>query len=363
MKLEVAVPAIAEAVAFAARHSPRVPAMPAMAGLLLEADAAGSLTCTGYDVEASSTMAVPAIVSEPGVLLLPGRPAAEILRSLPPVDAVITADDAAVRIAAADIDFTLPVLDPQDVAPLPGPPAPAGTVAGAALRQAVRQVASVTGRDVVPPVLTAVRLDLGEAELRFAATDKYRIALRTLPWRGSQPGRVLVPAHQLCDATAVLDPEREWTLGVDAAHLALRDGVRTCVLRLMDGVYPPIESVVPEGFASGVQVARGPFVQAVRRVCLADDQRARGAVVLTADGDSVEVSGGVGGTGHGRQRLPCQVTGESVRAAFTASYLIGALDSLEGEDARIELNPGVGKVLITGAPGYRHVVMSRRLPG
>lgn len=366
MKIEAAVPAIAEAAAFAARHSPRVPAIPAMAGMVLQADVSGQVTFTGYDVEASSTMTVPALISEPGLALLPGRPVAEILRTLPPGETMIAIEDTTVRITAGEIEFVLPIMEADDRARLADPPAATGHVAGADLKQAIGQVASVTGRDVVPPILTAVRIDLGPQDVRLAATDKYRIALRSLRWEADgAAARALVPAHQLAATAAALDPTRDWSLGVDGAHLAVRDGLRTCMLRLIDGAYPPIESVVPESFASMVQIDRIALLQAIRRVSLAVEERNRGAIVLTSsDSDSAEVTGG-SGTSRGRQRLACRHTGQEVGAAFTATYLIAALESLPSEWASIRLNPGIGKVLI-GAPDvadYQHVVMSRRLPG
>ncbi|HVX46507.1 MAG TPA: DNA polymerase III subunit beta, partial [Mycobacteriales bacterium] len=234
-------------------------------------------------------------------------------------------------------------------------------------KQAVGQVTAVTGRDVVPPILTAVRLELGPDRLRLAATDKYRIALREVPWTGPvDPVRALVPAHQLAATAAALDPAGEWSLGVEAGTvLTIRDGRRTCTLRLIDGAYPPIESVVPESFAGAVQVERAALTEAIRRVSLAGDEGGRGAVVLAGGpGGSLEVTGG-SGTSRGRQRLPCRHSGPDVHAAFTASYLAGVLASIPQEQVLIRLDPGIGKVLVTASEevGYQHVLMSRRLPG
>jgi hypothetical protein len=53
-----------------------------------------------------------------------------------------------------------------------------------------------------------------------------------------------------------------------------------------------------------------------------------------------------------------------VRVAFTGTYLVQALQALDGKVAALGLNPGVGKVLVSaeGVDSYRHVLMSRQLP-
>jgi DNA polymerase-3 subunit beta len=364
MKVDCETSAFAAAAGFAARHIPRVPALPALAGLLVTADPGSGLTITGYDIEACSTMTVGANVLEPGRLLLPGRPVAEVLASLPDGSASLTATQDAVRIQTDAVDFSFPTLPIEDYPALPRTPAQSGTVAGAALRRAVAQVATVTARDAIPPVLTAIRLELEPDSLRLAATDRYRLAFRTVDWTADgEPTTVLVPGHLLSAAVAALDTDRHWTLGCDAGHLMLDDGQRCSVLRLLDATYPPVDRLVPTDFRCTLRVDRAELAAAVRRVSLADEQRARGAVVLAVQDGRLTVTGGTRPS-LGRQRLAAELSGEPMEVAFTVSFLVTALQALDGTTAELSMNPGVGKVLITAteSDSYRHVLMSRQLP-
>jgi len=370
VKLELQTSDFAEAAGFAARAIPRVPAMPALAGLLLTAEPAGGLRLAGYDVEVCSTMTAAANVLEPGQLLLPGRPVADVLRALPPGPMTATATAESIRIQTDIVDFSFPTMRLEDFPELPTVPPTAGTVPGAQLRRAIGQVAPVTSRDAVPPVLSAIRLELAPAGLRLVATDRYRLAFRSLDWTptptrtGAAASVVLVPAHELSAAATALDADRDWTIGADESHFTVDDGLRRSVLRLLDGSYPAVDRLVPTSFSCTLRADRDELGAAVRRVSLADEQRGRGAVTLDVSADRVTVEGG-SGSSRGRQRVPAAADGESFRVAFTASYLIQALQCLDGETAQLGLNPGVGKVLVTaaGVDSYRHVLMSRQLPG
>jgi DNA polymerase-3 subunit beta len=378
VRFELDTTAFADAAGFAARHVPRIPALPALAGLLLSAEPGVGVTITGSDIEAWSTATVPAEVTEAGRLLLPGRPVADVLRALPPGPATVEATEDAFRLQTDIVDFSFPTMRLEDYPEPPEQPTSAGTVAGAQLRRAAAQVATVTSRDAVPPVLSAIRVQLGPDELRLAGTDRYRLAFRSVDWSSSAAGSargltphggadtttILVPGQLFAAAASGLDADTDWTVGCDAGHISVADGARRTIVRLFDGAYPEVERYVPTEFSCVLRADRDELATAVRRVSLADEQRGHGAVVLDVGSDLVRVEGGSGHS-RGKQRLPGIAEGEPLRVAFTVSYLTQALQSLDGETAQLSMNPGVGKVLVTaaGIDSYRHIVMSRQLPG
>jgi DNA polymerase-3 subunit beta len=215
-------------------------------------------------------------------------------------------------------------------------------------------------------MLTAIRCEFAADGLRLAATDRYRLALRSVPYLSPPTAvgtAVLVPAHLLSAAATALDADASWSLGCTSVQFAVGEGSRRSVLRLLDASYPTIERLVPTEFSCSLRVDRDALLAASRRVTLADEQRAQGAVVLDVRADQVMVSSG-SGPSRGRQRLVARADGSPVRVAFTAAYLVAALQALDGEVAVLGLNPGVGKVLVSaeGVDSYRHVLMSRQLP-
>ncbi len=207
MRFQVERDALAEAVAWVSRALPARPVMPVLSGLML--DAADGLTLSCFDYEVSARVRVEAKVVEPGTALVPGRLLAEITRSLPSLPAEFADDPDGVSLTCGSAAFTLVTLPVEEYPDLPGLPQTAGTVDGGALAAAIGQVAPAASRDDTLPLLTGVNVEVDGETMTLAATDRYRLAVRELPWSPAQPGMsgaFLVPARTLADAARTMVP-------------------------------------------------------------------------------------------------------------------------------------------------------------
>src|SRR6516164_2280468 len=207
MKFQVEHDALAEAVAWVARALPSRPVVPVLSGLRL--DAAEGLTLSCFDYELSATTRLPADIAEPGTALVPGRLLAEITRSLPGQPAEFRSDGDEVTLSCGSAEFALVSLPTAEYPELPPAPPLAGTVDGGDLAAALAQVLPATSRDDTLPMLTGVCLDITGDVITLAATDRYRLAVRDLPWAPASPAIraiALVPGRTLADAARVMVP-------------------------------------------------------------------------------------------------------------------------------------------------------------
>ena len=216
MKFTVERDALAEAVAWVARALPGRPVVPVLTGLLLSAGheeeaepGQDFLTLSCFDYEVSARVRVRAEVAEPGKVLVPGRLLVEIVRSLPPHQVEFADDADGVSVTCGDAAFMLTPLPIADYPELPELPQLAGTADGGALATAIAQVTPAASRDDTLPMLTAVSLELAGETMTLAATDRYRLAVRELPW---QPA-----ARQSAGAQAASGPAGEGSAASDSA--------------------------------------------------------------------------------------------------------------------------------------------------
>ena len=206
MKFRVERDVLGEAVSWVARALPSRPVVPVLAGLQLAAED-GSLVLSCFDYEVSARVRVAAEVAEPGTALVPGRLLAEITRSLPPQPAEFTSDADSVSLSCGGAEFTLVALPAEEFPALPEPPAAAGSADGGVLAAAIAQVVPAASRDDTLPMLTGVCLDFDGSVLTLAATDRYRLAVRELPWQPASDGlraAALVPARTLAEAARTM---------------------------------------------------------------------------------------------------------------------------------------------------------------
>jgi DNA polymerase III subunit beta len=368
---------LGRAAAFAARHTSGSTPLPALAGLRMTATD-GGVRIAGYDYEAGSTVDLPISVEEGGDLLVPGRMFAEVVQALPGGPVSVRYDGGAVEIRAGGIEFGLPTLPLEDYPALPAAPAPIGTVAAEPFATAAGQMAKAALRDDTLPVLAGALFEFSAGRLSLSASDRYRIALAELPWEVSAsaaelPERAIVPAKLLAETAKGLDPKGSLAIGVRTGSeslLGLSDPQRTTTMRLVDGKYPELRAMVPTDFIGAVTVAVDDLRAALRRVCIVADRYS--AVVLTI-GDGELVVGAAGDVDtRGRERLSCVLEGEGTTTAFNAGYLLDGLDAVGTAWARLRFNEGIRPALLTGRtsleaqedePGFRYVVLPRRLPG
>ena len=73
VKFRVERDVLAEAVTWVARGVPARPSVPVLAGILIDADAEGSITLSAFDYEVSARITVPADVRDAGTVLVLGR--------------------------------------------------------------------------------------------------------------------------------------------------------------------------------------------------------------------------------------------------------------------------------------------------
>ncbi|HWC22400.1 MAG TPA: MerR family transcriptional regulator [Flexivirga sp.] len=206
-------------------------------------------------------------------------------------------------------------------------------VRGPELASALRQVSPAAAAVPDIPVLKGVLLQLGADELTVVATDRYWMAVRTLPVEESSgTDRPVVVA---ADAVAA-------AIRFAAAHDRLRlriaeDGVTTLesdddqvMLLTLDAQFPSYHSVLASlpPTAGRVTVDRVRLSTELLQLTDAD------AIVLTTGPDHLDLR--VDGDRHG-VRLTAICTGEELAIAFRPSLLLGALDVSIGPEVLLEL--------------------------
>jgi DNA polymerase-3 subunit beta len=374
MKIRVERDGFADAVAWAARILPQKATLPVLAGLRIDVDTAGALELSGFDYEVSAQASVDATVAEAGSVLVPGRLLADITRSLPPQPIDLTTDGSRVVLACGSSRFTLPTLPLEEYPGLPDLPAVAGTLGSDAFAAAVTAVAVAAGRDEALPVLTGVRVEIDGEQVTLAATDRYRLAVRTLRWSPIDPGlqvNALVPARTLAEAAKSLTSGAEITLslasggGPGEGLIGLSGAQRSTTSRLLDGEFPKYRSLLPETSTASASVDSAALTEAVRRVALVASRTS--PVRLSFETGSVTLEAGGLDEAQAQESVPAEFEGEPLTIAFNPGYLLDGLGSLDSDEAALAFTGPTKPAVLTGKPGadggtdHRYLLMPVRL--
>lgn len=375
MKFQVDRDVLAEAVAWTARSLPSRPPVPVLAGLLVDVGPSG-LTMSSFDYEVSARVDVQAQVDEPGRALVSGRLLADISRSLPDQPVQVATEGARVTVTCGPSRFTLLTLPVEDYPALPRMPDTSGSITAEVFAAAVGQVALAAGRDDTLPVLTGVRVEIEGDAVTLAATDRYRLAVRTVSWKPEQPDLsavALVPARTLADTAKALPTGDDVRVALASrTHgeglMGIESGGRRMTTRLLDGEFPKYRSLLPSESSSVARVDTGSFSEAVRRVSLVAERNT--PVRLAFSQSQCVLEAGSGDEAQASEAVDAQLDGDDITIAFNPSFLLDGLGAVGAEQAELSFTTPTRPAVIAPPGGddesdadYRYLLMPVRLSG
>ncbi|WP_100814593.1 DNA polymerase III subunit beta [Microbacterium lacus] len=341
MKFHVNRDVFSDAVSFVVKLLPQRNPQPILAGVLIEAGPDG-LSLSAFDYEASARTVIEATVDSPGTILVHGRLLSEIANRLPnaPIQVVVD-DDGGIVLSCGSARFTLPGMPVQEYPAIPEVTAEPGLVPAEDFATAIAQVAFAASRDDVTPVLTGVQLEVSGTTLSLVATDRYRVALREIPWDGAAAregeASALVPARTLQEVGKTFahggDIRIAFSGSGDREIIAFSSGDRTVTSLLIKGNFPPVRRLFPDQNAHHAVVNTGELMEAVRRMQIVLDRSAPLRFTFSSEGVTMDASGG--DQARASESVDAHLDGEDVVLGLNPQYLLEALTAVRSEFVRI----------------------------
>ncbi|MCP1388475.1 DNA polymerase III subunit beta [Corynebacterium sp. TA-R-1] len=322
---------LADAVAWVARSLPTKNTQPILRAVVITADDNG-LEFAGFDYEVSTRVRIGAEVDQPGRIAVAGKLLADIVAVMPNKPVEVSVEGSTLRLRGGSAKFDLPLMSLDDYPQLPTLPEVTGRISPSAFNGAVTQVASAAGRDDTLPMLTGIHMEIFGNHLKLTATDRFRLALRTLEWEPAVDdvqAKLLIPAKTLLDNARTLDTHIDEPVeiavggsgNVGAEGLfGLHTGNRETTTRMLDADFPNVAPLLPKAHTSIATVEIAPLLESIKRVSLVADRNAQirlhfreGELALFASGAD---------SGEAQETIPAAFTGaDELLIAFNAGYL------------------------------------------
>ena len=370
MKARLARRQFADLLAWTASQLDAKPTNPILAGLLIEAsEDQVAISGTSYCGDAQATL--PADVLEPGRMVISGRMAAQVMGAYKSELVELADANQQLEITAGRDVFRLSVLPAHDYPTLAARRDVDGTVEASEFVAAVKQVAKATDYDLktIGNELwrSGIQLTADRDQLLIWATDRYRMAARTIPWTPARDhGRLdaLVVGGFLEAAVKGLDG----TIGLSLAGktVGVGDQVRNSTIGLIDVGNRMAYEKFPTSGATEAIVPVDELVDTVRRTTLvAGDGKPKVLLGFGSDDITVRAAGDDTGAVALNHMDGQHVDGPPLQIAFKPGYLLDALTAADVPDVRIQLTTATRPAVITAADSdassYRHVVMPIRI--
>ena len=377
--------------------------LPVLGNILLEAKN-NQLRLAATNLEIGINCWIGARVDEEGAITIPSRLLAEFVNSLPPelIEMELSARTQSLHLRCANYDANIKGIDAQEFPVIPtvdsgaGPEETAEALEGrtialetAGLSKMIDQVVFAAATDESRPTLTGVEVTFAKERLSLAATDGYRLSVRSIEVDEAfaEDMAVVVPARHLGELGRIIadaDGERPVQVTVTQARnqILFRVWGRGAehrgsfhqvdlVSQLIADRFPDYRAIIPKSHNTRTVLGTDAFLQAVRVAQLFARDNANIVRLKVQAGED----GGVGNLhlsatsaelGNSENEVDAMVEGDEVEIDFDVRFLIAVLSQIDEEQVVLETTqsnrPGTIRPVGIGDDEFLHVVMPMHPP-
>lgn len=378
--------------------------LPVLGNILLEAKG-NQLRLAATNLEIGIHCWIGAQVEEEGAITVPARLLTDFVNSLSPerIDMELSERTQTLHLRCARTEANMKGLDARDFPLVPtlsgetdadeATTQVQGTLIeleGVGLRKMIDQVVFAAAQDESRPTLTGVEVAFLQSRLRMAATDGYRLSVRSAHVDGLAADTnvtVIVPAKSLSELGRISgegDDSRRITVVLPEGNRNqvlfevfgkpdMRGGFHRVELvsQLIEARFPDYRAIIPKSHTTSTVVDTAALLKAVKRASLFARDNAniiRVHVVAGAgnEGGQVVLTAASQEMGDNADPIDALVEGSELEIAFNAKYLVDVLSQIEQPQVVLETSqptrPGMIRPVGMGEDEFLHVVMPMHPP-
>jgi DNA polymerase-3 subunit beta len=345
--------------------------LPVLANVMLATDN-GRLKLSATNLEIVITCWIGAKVEEEGAITIPARTLTDLVNVLPQDQVNLAANEMTqtVHVSCSRTEANINGIDAQEFPLVPEPDVENQIRLEAdVLKQMISQVSFAAAADDARPTLTGVSTNFEGSQVLMAATDGFRLSLRSahIPGYVEKPFSVIIPARALADVGRVISDDLE------AVYISLPEGRNQIIFnmdnivlvsQLIDGTFPDYSPIVPKRYSTRTIVNTAEFRKACKTADIFARESSHTARIRVDPGDEMapafaKVMATSSETGDNEAQIEASVDGDPIEIAFNVKYMTEVLNVVETPQVALEttsaMEPGVVKPV--GDIDFVHIIM------
>ncbi len=210
-----------------------------------------------------------------------------------------------------------------------------------ALLSGISNTIFAAAEDELRPVMNGIFFELTDKALNFVASDAQKLVrYKRLDIKAEESGAsFILPRKPASILKSILAKEQDQIrVSFDDKNAFFTFSDYRLVCRLVEGVYPSYNSVIPVNNPNKLIIDRLRLLNTIRRVSVFSNQ-ASNLVRIKLTGNKIALSAqDIDLSTSAYEELPCQYNGDDMEIGFKALFLIEILSNLQSTDVTIELS-------------------------
>ncbi len=305
------------------------------------------------NLEAGVEIRVHADVKEKGVIAIPVSVLSQTIRSSSGDKIVLRADQGNLRVESKGLKTIIKAVPHEEFPTIPRDVSENNiSIPRESLLSLFHSVSYAASSSMIRPELGSVYLSINDGVVTAVATDSFRLAEKTHPFKGDVSGDVLIPLKHVHEITHILErvSDADITLSTSDAQLSLSTSMVAFVSRVIDGTFPNYKEILPKKFSTEATLLKADFAESLRKARIFSGADQHVGFHVYPKKKIFDVTAQSAAIGEMSDSLEAAVTGEDVDVNFHIGYVADALQSIPSDSLILGFS-GAGKPLVMRGVG------------
>lgn len=209
------------------------------------------------------------------------------------------------------------------------------------LKDAILQTAIAASNDETRPILNGINIKFSSKEICLVATDSYRLAEAKITNTKliNEHSDVVVPTRTMTELARIIQAgDQIVKIFLNDSQIAFVFGATEIISRLIEGSFPAYEQIIPKSSQVKLAVNSREFTNALKMSALFAKESANN-IKIKIIGDTLQVTAVSPQLGDTTSSIQSQIeAGGELEIAFNARYILDALNIINSEQVKLELN-------------------------
>ena len=344
MKIECIIDKLQYAISYVTVTASRHVITPLLQNVYLEAKD-HTLTLRSTSIDISSQVTIPVKVLEEGTCLIYVDTFTRLFQSITTQEKNITLEkkDTTLVVVYGKNKHTLKCSTEEDFPHIPNIEDNSQTITlpVATFIESITSVSFAAAQTDLKPEIASVYMYSVDNTLVSVSTDSFRLAEKKIKVKNIQPLHLLIPIKHSGDLLKLLkNMKGDITLTFNKNTLLIRENEALVHIRLIDGVFPNYQQIIPTNFGTSITLLKQDLVNVLRTMFLFTDRFYQINIEMLDGQKQCVLSTDNGDNGSSEQYIQSQNQGENIQLRLNGKYLQDTLAYLLKESMIIQcVNP------------------------
>ncbi len=326
---------------------------PILESILFEADE--KIKLTGNNLEIAIEYCVDGDIIEKGQVAVNSKIICEIVRRMPEGNILIETMGENVKISCGELEFNIGGVNGDDFPKIPV----IDTInkielTAEIISSLVKTTSFAVAISDMKPILTGVKFEFKDNEIKAIAVDGYRLAIKNVKSENPVPEcSCVIPGKSLNEFCKISGSgDDEVTLNIGERNALFDFGKCKFFTRLLEGEFINYTNIIPKEYKYSLSVEVSDFIKSVDRAALMSESDSNKTPIKIIYEDNKMSVLCVTQKGSVTDILNVKSEGdETIEVGYNCKYLMDALRAATSNEIRIEITGNINPTIIKPASG------------